>query len=229
MMSRHIFLAGASSQPSARWREAFPHGLAIAADALVSTLDDAALLWLSSADEQWQQQLDRLSRTQQGVRVIVLSEMPDDDEALRALELGARAYCHARAVPSMLREAALAVEHGGLWVGASLLARFLGALRRQGPAPASTPVPTIPVPTPAPNDRLQALSARELEVARVVAEGLANKEVAQRLGISERTVKAHLGVVFDKLGVRDRLQLALKMAPATGMEQGERHDLHQVR
>jgi len=62
------------------------------------------------------------------------------------------------------------------------------------------------------------LSMRELEVARAVSEGLTNKEVAWRLGITERTVKAHLGAVFDKFGVRDRLQLALRLAGRAGAE-----------
>jgi DNA-binding NarL/FixJ family response regulator len=53
------------------------------------------------------------------------------------------------------------------------------------------------------------LSAREDQVAKAVAAGLSNKEVASRLNISERTVKAHLGAVFEKLEVRDRLQLVL--------------------
>ena len=58
------------------------------------------------------------------------------------------------------------------------------------------------------------LTAREVEVARAVAQGRSNKEVADLMFISERTVKAHLGSIFDKLGVRDRLQLVLHMAAA---------------
>ena len=58
---------------------------------------------------------------------------------------------------------------------------------------------------------LSALSEREAQVARAVAQGRSNKEVAEQLFISERTVKAHLGAIFDKLGVRDRVQLVLKL------------------
>ncbi len=56
------------------------------------------------------------------------------------------------------------------------------------------------------------MSEREREVAFAVAEGLTNKSVAQRLDITERTVKAHLSAVFDKFGVRDRMQLALQIS-----------------
>jgi DNA-binding NarL/FixJ family response regulator len=55
------------------------------------------------------------------------------------------------------------------------------------------------------------LSGREAEVAREVVAGRSNKEIARVLGITERTVKAHLGAIFAKLGVRDRLQLALRL------------------
>ena len=60
----------------------------------------------------------------------------------------------------------------------------------------------------------QELSASrlELEVALAVAGGKSNREVAEQLFIAERTVKAHLGAVFEKLGVRDRLQLALRLS-----------------
>ena len=56
------------------------------------------------------------------------------------------------------------------------------------------------------------LSVREAQVARAVTAGRSNREVAALLFISERTVKAHLGTVFEKLGVRDRLQLVLRLA-----------------
>jgi DNA-binding NarL/FixJ family response regulator len=56
------------------------------------------------------------------------------------------------------------------------------------------------------------LSAREVQVAMAVAEGRSNREVADLLSISERTVKAHMGSVFEKLGLRDRLQLVLFVA-----------------
>lgn len=91
------------------------------------------------------------------------------------------------------------MRHGGLWVGPHLLARLITGL-----APQLAQAPEAPA-APA----LDELSPREREVTIAVAEGLTNKQVALRLDISERTVKAHLAAVFDKLGVPDRLQLAL--------------------
>lgn len=217
MMTQNLFLATSSGPVPERWREAFPDGASVDAHELADLPLRGKVLWLSAADGQWQARLQALTRPDPAAAVIVTSDVPDDGEVLRALELGARGYCHARAVPSLLREAALAVEHGGLWVGPALLARLLGALRQHVPAAA----PAV--------DAQALLSARELEVAREVVNGHSNREVAARLGISERTVKAHLGAVFDKLAVRDRLQLALRLAPALRAKRGESRDLHQVR
>ena len=58
---------------------------------------------------------------------------------------------------------------------------------------------------------LNGLSEREGQVAKLVAGGASNKEIADRLSIAERTVKAHLTAIFEKTGARDRLQLSLKV------------------
>ncbi len=58
-------------------------------------------------------------------------------------------------------------------------------------------------------DRLSALTTRELQIARAVAEGRGNREIATLLGITEQTVKNHLTSIFGKIGVASRLQLAL--------------------
>jgi DNA-binding CsgD family transcriptional regulator len=65
-----------------------------------------------------------------------------------------------------------------------------------------------PLPTPAPSD---GLTQREREVALLVADGLRSREVAERLGIASQTVKSHLKTIFDKLGVRNRVELARRL------------------
>lgn len=65
-----------------------------------------------------------------------------------------------------------------------------------------------PVPSPAPAD---GLTQREREVALLVADGLRSREVAERLGIASQTVKSHLKTIFDKLGVRNRVELARRL------------------
>ena len=104
-----------------------------------------------------------------------------------------------------------------MWLGPDLLQRFVSsandALQRR-PAP-----PTLPAPAgPSRVTRAWAsLTPREAAVARAVSAGRSNREVAELMFISERTVKVHLGVVFEKLGVRDRLQLVLHMAAVSAL------------
>ncbi|TAK89459.1 MAG: response regulator transcription factor [Burkholderiaceae bacterium] len=142
--------------------------------------------------------------------IVVLSNAPADDEGLHALQNGAVGYCHAMATATLLAQVAAVVGHGGLWVGESLLRRLtLATAQMLQPAPVELAAAAT----------LAQLSAREREVALAVARGASNREVAQHLDITERTVKAHLSAVFEKLGVRDRLQLVLLMKRAHIIDQ----------
>ena len=199
-MGEQLFIS-----PDARildgWRCAFGERVRAGNPSALPDADGDGLLWVDVEHDGWED-LVRAAGAR-GRRVVVLSAMPSGEQALRALEVGARGYCHAFATPELLREVALVVRHGGLWVGPELLARVIRA---------AAPAAQADADAPAAGAVLAALSTREREVAEAVAEGLTNKVVAARLGITERTVKAHLATVFDKLGVRDRLQLALRVS-----------------
>lgn len=194
-MRKHIFIARPANV-SPRWLEAFPEAVVTAGQPELGK--DGAFVGLSAELPDWRTRLAALAQ-KGGCHLVLLSQQPDDAEALAALELGARGYVHALATPAMLREVDAAIRHGGLWVGPSLMTRLLRGLSAH---------PGFP---PVEDEVLASLSVREREVAEAVAEGLSNKEIASRLEIGERTVKAHLAAVFDKLGVRDRLQLAIKV------------------
>ncbi|SIR44054.1 response regulator transcription factor [Microbacterium sp. RURRCA19A] len=125
--------------------------------------------------------------TEPSVRVLVLTSFGDRDRVRRALAAGATGYQLKDAEPAELRAAVRAVHEGH----APLDPRVAGVLLPE-PASAGT-----------------GLSAREEEVLGLVATGLANKQIAAALGISERTVKAHLGSIFRQLGVADRTSAAL--------------------
>ncbi len=137
-----------------------------------------------------------------GQPLVLLCDLPDEPLILAALERGAAGCCNSRAAPEVLRQVALVVANGGLWVGQSLLRQLVGATaHRFGQQ----------LPEAENDDWRAALSGREIEVAGLVAGGASNKEVAGQLAITERTVKAHLSAIFEKLGVRDRLQLSLRI------------------
>ncbi len=198
-MTKDFFLAP-PSMPTQRWREAFPEARFFHERSALSRPADGDVIWLAAEFPNWRGELVQLRRAFPRCALVLLSLQPDPREGLTALGLGARGYCHALAAPPLLREVGEVLRHGGLWVGAELLARLVRSLRaRPGTA------------AEADDGGLEArLSEREAEVARLVAAGWTNKEVARELDITERTVKAHLSAVFDKLAVRDRLQLVLR-------------------
>lgn len=117
---------------------------------------------------------------------------------MAALAAGAAGYCNGHAAPEVLRQVATVVENGGIWVGRGLMQRLLTATARLAPV-GGVDEQAWRAP----------LTPREQETAVLLAKGASNKEIARQLDITERTVKAHVGAMLEKLGARDRLQLSL--------------------
>lgn len=122
-------------------------------------------------------------------------------EELAALAAGAMACCDASLSTTELEHVIGVVLHGGVWVSKAAIPVLMSKLQ-------TFPAPT-PTAPPAVVDGLDELTDRQREVARLVGQGASNKQIARALDISDRTVKAHLTAIFEKLGVSDRLQLAL--------------------
>ncbi|MGM0784197.1 MAG: response regulator transcription factor [Pseudomonadota bacterium] len=181
-----------------RWRQAFPAArLTSGADAkLLAKSGDA--VWIMDDIPQWPSLVAPLS--ERGVIVVIMSLAPNDRDALQALQVGARGYLHALSSPALFAQAGLVTANKGIWVPADLMGRVLGATYQ-----------ALGGESRLPSDELSALTERERDVALAVASGKSNKEVARCLDITERTVKAHLGAIFRKLGVRDRMQLVLRL------------------
>jgi DNA-binding NarL/FixJ family response regulator len=137
-----------------------------------------------------------------GQFVVVLADEPDDSIVSEALALGASGCCNTYAASEVLRQVALVVQNGGLWIGQEMLRRLVGGTSR------TLGSRFIAQQS---NEWSSVLSDREAQVARLVASGASNREIAGKLSITERTVKAHLSAVFEKLGLRDRLQLTLRI------------------
>jgi DNA-binding NarL/FixJ family response regulator len=141
-------------------------------------------------------------RLRPGQFVVVLADDPDESIVSQALALGASGCCNTYAATEVLRQVALVVQNGGLWIGQEMLRRLVGGTSRILGARSGSKQN---------NEWSSALSDRETQVARLVASGASNREIAEKLSITERTVKAHLSAVFEKLGLRDRLQLSLRI------------------
>jgi NarL family two-component system response regulator LiaR len=132
----------------------------------------------------------RLLEVAPGVRVLVLTSFADDAQIFAAIAAGAVGYLLKDVDPQALADGIRDVHAGRPALHASVAARLM---RRSG-----SPRPT--------SDRL---TPRERDVLRLVVEGLANKQIAQRLGIGEKTIKTHVSRVLAKLGVTDRTQAAV--------------------
>lgn len=179
-----------------RWREAFPQAVAKVSRGGTPP----SLVWVRlQADAPAAGQIEAARQLVGDPPLVVLSDQPSDEEALNCFAVGARGYCNTHAVPELLQRIADVVLQGGLWIGESLMQRLLQGTARM----------PLPAPAGAPPDWAALLTGREREVALAVAEGASNKEIARQLGITERTIKAHTGAIFEKLGVRDRMQLSL--------------------
>ena len=131
------------------------------------------------------------------LQVLVLSNRPSDEEGRNLLSRGACGYAHAQSSPEVLSRMLQSMAGGNIWLGRSLLQRLLRDVDARLPEQES--------------DWAEPLSAREQEVARYASLGDSNAEIAERMSISERTVRAHLSAVFEKLQVQDRLMLTLKV------------------
>lgn len=152
---------------------------------------DAALPQLPTAsDVRWTELL-------QGLQVLVLSNRPSDEQGRQLLAQGACGYAHAQSSAEVISGMLQSLAGGNIWLGRSLLQSLLRDVNALLPEVES--------------DWASALSAREQEVARHASVGDSNAEIAERLAISERTVRAHLSAIFEKLQVQDRLMLTLKV------------------
>ena len=197
--ARHCFVSE-TGELLARWLEAFPKAVGISFAVAAKPKVAPTHLWIRLPQGRPVAPLLAEIRQSQGnLPCIVLSDLPDDNQALASFSAAAKGYCNTHAAPAFLRQVADVVGQGGLWIGESLMNRLVDATARvESKAPIES------------NDSWAAtLTPREQEVARAIAEGASNKEIARGLGITERTVKLHVGAVLEKLGVRDRLQIAL--------------------
>lgn len=182
---------------SPRWQQAFPDAIIQTNDADISSMNGLAVVWVLSGMTNWVEIVQKL--TTQGCNVIVMSREPSETELREALVAGAKGYLEALVSCQILQQAGSVVANGSIWLPATFVTGLVGilsrALEKQQTEQAD----------------LSMLTEREHQVAMEVVTGLLNKEVANKLGITERTVKAHLVAVFEKLGVRDRMQLMLKI------------------
>jgi DNA-binding NarL/FixJ family response regulator len=151
--------------------------------------------------------LQRLQTGKSKTKVIVLTASDDKNEFVQAMKLGSSGIVLKQTATEMLIRSIRKVHAGEMWLDSSTTA----AVIRQFVAGDDSPPSPLPAPAVAPSRERERspLSQREREIVALVAQGFKNKEMAEKMFISEQTVKNHLHNIFDKLGVSDRLELAL--------------------
>jgi two-component system, NarL family, nitrate/nitrite response regulator NarL len=147
--------------------------------------------------------LQALAQVNKRTRVIVLTASEDKNEFVQAMKLGCSGIVLKQTAPDLIVKSIRKVHSGEIWLDshttAAVMRQFSTALEGSNGASAGNGKSRERSP----------LSTREREIVALVAQGYKNKEMAEKMFISEQTVKNHLHNIFDKLGVSDRLELAL--------------------
>lgn len=210
--------AGISDGPVyASLSDVLPH---IQTDHAKTNEEQLHLFWLhaNALSEEWvSSTIQQILAGFASPKIIILANVPAQADAMLALRQGATGYCHAYSDVAVLNEVKAVVIHGGVWLGQALLQHLIGlSLDLVSTTPDSV------------STALARLTPREREVAQQAALGKSNKEIARQLDITERTVKAHLSSTFERLKLKDRLQLALMLnekSPQRGNDLPAKQDL----
>ena len=189
----HVFISKPGTMRE-RWREAFPKAVVVES---VATLIEAEMVWLDISYLEPAEIADALlALASKRSLVVVLSPTPSEAEAAQVMARGARGYSHLLVSADTLRDMSSVIGRGGIWLGSELMIRLLKISERV----VSRDLGEVD---------LSELTSREFSVAEMVGRGASNREIGEELGITERTVKAHMSSIFEKLGVRDRVHLAI--------------------
>src|SRR2546422_5281261 len=131
-----------------------------------------------------------------GLRVVVVTQEPNEELTLELFRRGVHGIVSREVEPELLVDCLRKVSQGEPWLDSQAIQWVLEAYRAQGTRPAST------------RPKVQ-LTPKEALIVSCVTQGMKNKEIAQKVGTTEQVVKNYLRKVYDKLGVADRLELAL--------------------
>jgi DNA-binding NarL/FixJ family response regulator len=146
----------------------------------------------------------RILHTSPNIGVVVVTMLEDDASVFAAMRAGARGYVLKGAHHDEMLQVIRAVANGQALFGPAIATRMMKFFKSLG----SIPQPTLPA------QAFPELTAREREVLELIAQGLSNHEIAERLVISPKTVRNHITSIFSKLQVADRTQAILRARDA---------------
>jgi DNA-binding NarL/FixJ family response regulator len=201
----------ASAQPELldRWRNAPCEGRAVVEvrrfealpECLMRLQPVVVLLDVRMARTCFLRDIEQMLKVSPGSRIVAFTDKCDEEHELALFKAGVRGVCALDTPGDVLAKVISSVIQGELWIRRGLVPKLLesvGASR----ADACSGV----------TGRFAILTPREIEITRLVGEGVSNKRIARHLAIAERTVKGHLTAIFRKTGIVDRVKLALLVA-----------------
>ena len=178
---------------------------AAAVDQIREFKPDIVLLGWAPSSQGCQKIFSTITEGKLTTRVIILSDDQAKEDFVEAVRQGCCGIVPKRTSTELLLKSIRKVHAGEFWLDRMTTADVIRRLAKKGPAGGGNGASSrLGV-----RDQSGALSTREREIVVLVAQGFKNKEMAERMFISEQTVKNHLHNIFDKLGVSDRLELAL--------------------
>lgn len=128
--------------------------------------------------------------------VVIISDQPTPEEGLAFFKLGIKGYIACDTHPKNVRQVIDVIQQGNVWLGHSVMSAFIENVQQEKQGS---------------DEWKQGLTAREIETAEAILQGKTNKEIAELFFVTERTVKSHVHNLLEKLQVKDRLALVLKI------------------
>ena len=150
------------------------------------------------------QNLLEIAARSPATRVMILTAFSEEENVLNAAKGGAKGYVPKGVPSATLVQAIKNVHNGGIWIDKEIPSWEVFEEIAQSQSQAREVAPQL-------NESISALTKREMEILRLVAEGLTNEEIGKKIFISEKTVKTHLTNIFDKLKVNNRFKAALML------------------
>ena len=190
------------------WKKVCPKGYELvqskniksSSDLISQNLFDYCFIYLGADDFSVQvEQVVDLRERHPSLKIIAFPHLRSQSAAIRMLSKGVNGQCSPFIAKEQLKLVLSVVDSGEIWGGKD----FIQQLIKQSSTSVETSDDSMLF------EGVDLLSEREVSVARFIAKGLANKEVARELDVTERTVKAHLTAIYKKLHIKDRLSLAL--------------------
>lgn len=212
-----ILLASSSQELLRSWTQALEgFSAATAVNNLEALLEEMArtrpevlMLDLDLPDLDGAKGTARLIKLNSATKIVALGGEPCDIKELGLFRIGVRGCCRNDIDPGLLPSVVSAVQQGELWIRRTLTPRLLDELGARIRADSEGRRAAMA--------RLADLTRREREIAELIGNGESNKQIARELTITESTVKAHLTEIFRKLGIADRLKLALLVVEISAM------------